>query len=80
MHCSVNSFGCPRCHKEFRSPKVLIDHIRTFHGHGSAWICIMDSKDQIKFDSTRTKSKKKVADKHSSNKPRIPEIKDPSTG
>ena len=80
MHCSVNSFGCPRCHKEFRSPKVLIDHIRTFHGHGSAWICIMDSKDQTKFDSTKTKSKKKVADKCSSSKSRMSETKDTAKG
>ena len=80
MHCSVKSFGCPGCHKGFRSPKVLTDHIRAFHGYAYGWICIMDSKDQTKFDSTKTKSKKKVADKYSSNKPRKSEINDQSTG
>ena len=78
MHCSVNSFGCPGCHKGFRSPKVLTDHIRTFHGSGM--ICIMDSKDQTEFDSTKTKSKKKVADKCSSSKSRMSETKDTAKG
>ena len=78
MNSSLKSFGCPGCHKGFRSPKKLTDHIRTFHG--SSMISIMDSKDQTKFDSTKTKSKKKVADKCSSSKSRMSETKDTAKG
>ena len=66
-----SSFGCPVCHKGFRSPKFLTVHVGTFHGISRIWIM-----DPSKFVWKKAKSKKKVADKYSSNKPRKSEIKD----